>query len=71
VGDRETGEPGPHEKPIVDVSAALGEAGHEVKDLGYEGVPDEGAVLKQAGPHDPSVDVDDALDVILEQSPSD
>jgi hypothetical protein len=66
VGDREA-----HEKPVVDVSGALGEAGHEVADLGYEGIPDEGAVLKDAGAADPTVDVNDALDVIVEQSPSD
>jgi hypothetical protein len=71
VGDREGEASGPHEKPVVDVSAALGEAGHEVEDLGYEGVPDEGSVLREAGAHDQTVDVVDALDAIAGESPSD
>lgn len=29
----------------IDVSPALHEAGHEVHDLGFEGVPDDGPVL--------------------------
>jgi hypothetical protein len=71
VGDREAGAPGPHEKPVIDVSAALGEAGHEVEDLGYEDVPDAGPLLQEAGAAEAHRDVNDALDVIVEQAPSD
>jgi len=34
------------DKPKIDLNAALGEAGHEVKDLGYEGVADTGKVVE-------------------------
>ena len=71
MGDRAAAASGSDDKPVIDVTAALGEAGHEVADLGYEGIPDDGAVLKDAGSADPIVDVDTALDVIVEQSPSD
>jgi len=44
-------------RPRIDVSPALHEAGHEVADLGYEGVPDDGPVLHSddgpTGPADP------------------
>jgi hypothetical protein len=36
-------------RPVIDVSPALGEAGHECELLGYDGVPDSGAVLHRAG----------------------
>ena len=36
-------------RPVVDVSPALGEAGHESELLGYDGVPDSGPVLHRAG----------------------
>jgi hypothetical protein len=32
------------EQPKIDVSKAIGEGGHEVHDLGYEGVTDTGPV---------------------------
>lgn len=34
-----------HEPPRIDVSAALGEAGHEVEELDYEGIPDDGPLV--------------------------
>jgi hypothetical protein len=34
------------DKPKIDLHEALGEAGHEVKDLGYEGVADTGKVVE-------------------------
>jgi hypothetical protein len=71
VGDRATTASGSDDKPVIDVTAALGEAGHEVADLGYEGIPDDGAVLQDAGAPELHRDVDDALDVIVEQAPSD
>lgn len=55
-------------RPLIDVSPALHEAGHEVADLGYEGIPDSGPVLHpergRAGPVDP-------LDFVNVQIPSD
>lgn len=33
-----------HEHPKIDVSKAIGDGGHEVQDLGYEGVADTGSV---------------------------
>ena len=51
--------------PTIDVSASLGEAGHETRDLGFEGVPDEGAVLREAGHRENEVEtIDDALDAV-------
>ena len=31
-------------RPKIDLSKSLGEAGHEVEELGFEGVPDSGPV---------------------------
>jgi hypothetical protein len=45
-------EPADERTPIVDVSAALGEAGHESEVLGYEDVEDSGPVLQDAGAHE-------------------
>lgn len=53
---------------LIDVSPALHDAGHEVTDLGFEGIPDSGPVLHpergHAGPDDP-------LDFVNVQIPSD
>ena len=57
--------------PKIDVSAALGEAGHEVEELGFEGVPDTGPVLRGAGDQEQTEDVDDALDAATMVYPSD
>jgi hypothetical protein len=35
------------DRPEIDVSDALGAGGHEVEQLGYEGVPDTGPVLRE------------------------
>lgn len=35
----------PEDRPLVDLRPALGLAGHEVEELGLEGVPDTGEVL--------------------------
>jgi hypothetical protein len=46
--------------PVVDVSAALGEAGHEVHDLGFDGVADSAPVLHHAedgNPEDPEDEI--------------
>jgi hypothetical protein len=53
----------PAEKiPKLNFTAALGEAGHEVTDLGLEGVPDSGSLLRDAGQAEISQDeVADAL----------
>ena len=34
------------DKPKIDLHEALGEAGHESKDLGYEGVEDSAKVIE-------------------------
>jgi len=44
------------DRPLIDVSPALGEAGHEVELLGFEGIPDNGAVLRDAGATDDRAD---------------
>ena len=50
--------------PKINVAAALGEAGHEVADLGFEGIPDKGPLLRHAGDTDtPDDEVGDALDL--------
>jgi hypothetical protein len=35
------------EHPKIDISKALGEAGHEVEELGYEGIPDSAPVVHE------------------------
>lgn len=57
-----------HPRPLIDVSPALHEAGHEVADLGYEGVPDSGPVLRT---HEDHPRPDDPLDFVNVQVPSD
>jgi hypothetical protein len=46
------------DRPLIDVSPALGEAGHETELLGYTDVEDSGAVLKDAGAADEHDDED-------------
>jgi hypothetical protein len=48
-----------HDQPKIDVSNAIGEGGHEVRDLGYEGVPDSGPVTH---PEETERDLDAELD---------
>jgi hypothetical protein len=43
-----------HAHPAINVSAALGEAGHEVEELGYDGIADTGGVTK----HDEQSELD-------------
>ena len=66
---------GEHEepkRPRIDVSAALGEAGHEVEELGFEGIADTGPLLREAGDGEAAVeDLDDALDAATMPYPSD
>jgi hypothetical protein len=75
AGDESVAEPAPevgeanHEgRPTIDFSPALGEAGHEVEELGYEGIPDSGPLLRTAvvesGPAD-------FLDATIVNLPSD
>ena len=54
--------------PRIDVSPALHEAGHEVHDLGFDGLPDDGPVLH---PEEGEVGPDDPLDFVNVQLPSD
>lgn len=57
-----------HVSPRIDVSPALHSAGHEVHDLGFDDVPDDGPVLHPdrdpSGPEDP-------LDHVTVRLPSD
>ena len=55
-------------RPVIDLTPALHEAGHEVADLGFEGVPDSGPVLHT--PED-TTGPDDPLDFVNVQIPSD
>ncbi len=57
---------GLHPEPIVDVSAALGDAGHEVEDLGFADVPDDGPTIVEPSTSDR--DVVDATDVAAAES---
>jgi hypothetical protein len=57
MGDRDGDE---QERPHIDLTPALGEAGHEVEELGYEGVADTGPVLAQ---DDEQHDADAAHDI--------
>ena len=50
---------GESEHPTIDVSKAIGDGGHEVHDLGYEGVPDTGPVTH---PEETERDLDAELD---------
>jgi hypothetical protein len=57
-------EPGePHAHPKIDFTAALGEAGHEVEQLGFEGVPDIGPVIEDHTAPDEEVALEHALDL--------
>jgi len=58
MGDRDGDEH--EERPHIDLSPALGEAGHEVSELGYEDVADTGPVL---GKDEEQHDADAALDI--------
>jgi hypothetical protein len=59
----------PDETPRIDLSAALGEAGHEVEELGYEGIPDDGPLV--GPPPHPEHDADDVAEIALIEFPSD
>ena len=58
---------GTRPRPRVDVSPALHDAGHEVRDLGFEGIPDSGPVVHPEEPSGP----EDPLDFVNVQMPSD
>jgi hypothetical protein len=65
----EVDQPGREHRPSVDVSAALGEAGHETEDLGFAGLPDDAPVVhaeEQAAP-----DPDAAIEHAATQFPND
>ncbi|MFA5884040.1 MAG: hypothetical protein WDA60_09350 [Acidimicrobiia bacterium] len=69
-GNRPSDDPAAPEpkRPRVDVSPALHEAGNEVKDLGYEGIPDDGPVVHPEAAGDV---LEDPLDFVNVQLPSD
>ena len=47
-----------HKRVGIDVSAALGEAGHEVEDLGYEDTPDAGPLVTRGAPGEEALRAD-------------
>ncbi len=53
-----------HTPPKIDVSKALHEAGHEVEDLGFTGLPDTGPVI-HAAEHHQDTDAQAAMDAIV------
>lgn len=55
-------------RPRVDFSPALHDAGHEVHDLGFEGIPDDGPVVH---PEEADETLADPLDFVNVQLPSD
>ena len=48
-------------RPLIDVSPALGEAGHETELLGYEGIADTAPVLRDAGAAEDPRDVEEQI----------
>ena len=58
------------ERPRIDLSPALGEAGHEVEELGYEGIPDTGPLVGEPDPADCAGGIDDALDSAANGGPT-
>jgi hypothetical protein len=54
------------EHPGIDLSQSLGEAGHEVEDLGYEGVADTGKVVHESEDSNLSVEDEVARDIATE-----
>lgn len=48
------------DRPKIDISGAIGEGGHEVEQLGYEGVPDTGPLVKEPDKshHDEEMEID-------------
>lgn len=57
------------DRPNIDVSGAIGEGGHEVEQLGYEGLPDTGPVLKE--PDESQDDEEIELDRVANEYPPD
>ncbi len=55
--------------PKIDISDAIGEGGHEVKQLGYEDVPDTGPVLRK--PDESQDDDDMKIDRVANEAPLD
>ena len=52
--------------PRIDVSQALHEAGHEVHDLGFDGIADTGPVI-HAELHPREADAESAIEAIVDQ----
>jgi hypothetical protein len=56
-------------RPRIDVSGALGEGGHEVEQLGFEGVPDTGPALQK--PDESRNDAETEIDRVANEFPPD
>jgi hypothetical protein len=56
------------QRPRIDLSPALGEAGHEVEDLGYEGLPDTGAIEETAETIDAEAEAQSVRDLALDRA---
>ncbi len=57
------------DRPKIDISAAIGEGGHEVEQLGYEGVPDTGPILEE--PDTSHADEEMEIDRVVNEHPLD
>jgi menaquinone-dependent protoporphyrinogen oxidase len=66
---REPPENAAEQRPTIDLSTAIGEAGHEVQELGYEGIPDTGPTLDERDDDDEIAW--DHLDATMSQFPPD
>jgi hypothetical protein len=65
VPDDDDEQPQEHDAKLIDLSSALGEAGHESEELGYADTPDTGPVLHAA---EEKAERDLALDVARDQA---
>ena len=61
--------PGDDTPPKIDISGAIGTGGHEVEQLGYQGVPDTGPMLED--PHESYDDEEMENDRVVNGFPPD
>ena len=57
------------ERPKIDISAAIGEGGQEVEQLGYEGIADTGPLLEE--PDESQDDEEIEIDRVANEFPPD
>lgn len=56
---------------LIDVRPAIGEAGHEVEELGYEGIPDTGPLVHGDDDDERDRSTADASEIPLTEFPTD